>query len=249
MNNKISKTCALIFVFALFVLSACDRFPLEKIIRPTTFGTPNWGDVWCLYTDAIRTRGLLDASRFTNWGAIGAGEGVIVGGGAPYPGNFPSILFDWNGAPSSPYLDNNRLGEAQTDWVGFGFEARPGAGPRPRYDFTAGEYTRLEFWVQGNLWDGVELLVETGNENYPQTPPGTLPLKPHVVLTSADVTSSWTMHYIDLINDPDGWPPFLANAVMRDVEFVVVFTFINTLPGSQSNGARISIANIRLTRG
>ncbi|MCL2388806.1 MAG: hypothetical protein FWC85_00300 [Elusimicrobia bacterium] len=235
MNNKMKKLCALLFVAMFFVLGACDRFPLGRLLSPSTYGTPEWGDVWPIYTDAIRTRGRLDATRFTNW-ADGAGSGRFAIGGGPRFGNLPSILFDWTGGPSNVYLHDGSLQQpAQTDWVGWGFEAPPPpGGGTPGYDYRPGGYTRLSFYVRGVLRAGVELIVETGNTALPQG------LRPFRTLDSTEVTNSWQEFHIDLT----AWDP----NVMTNVEYVVVFTLRNTLSAVQSNGGTIYLANIRLIR-
>jgi hypothetical protein len=234
------KIYLLLSLSLICFLNACDRFPTDKLVSPNVDGTTGWGSVWTLYNNTIQTRGNPGPIMFTNWVVRDQGSVDMENSDEKWHGN-RSIRVDWTGA------DNEWYSGGTATQASFGLEARPGeGGARPSYNFTPGNYTKLKFFVKGNLWDNVYLRVETGNN----VEGINKPLAVNVYPASAGspvglqdwpspISNSWQEVEITI-------PPVQVD-LMDAVEYVLVISLVNATE-QPCTGGTVYLANIRLVR-
>ncbi|MCX5778434.1 MAG: hypothetical protein NTU66_04365 [Elusimicrobia bacterium] len=163
MNNGIINKIILVGVL-LAIASGCEHNPLGKLIDPTTSNTTNASSgTWVIFGDELRTNGAIQF--------LTTAEGQSLDftcTDRPYAG-MKCMKYSWDGSAVTPY----DTGVKETDWVGFMLIAAPTIAQHDTFtkDLTAAGYTKISFYVRGDLSKNVYLRLESNNGTY-QTPSG-----------------------------------------------------------------------------
>ena len=208
------------FVFGLSFIS-CERFPITDL-HDVPKSVDAWPYPWYIYDDELNTKGLFSPVFFNDEADTGdfypQNLSFDFSHGA-YRGKH-CIFFDW-----SP--KNGKT------WCGFGLATTEEPNnPNSSKDMSTSGYTKLEFYIKGNISQGAKVTL-----NIPRTDYNGVSKTPTDCIDITTLSNNWVKKTINLTQGR-------TKANWNTQKFYVGIS----ISGEGSNGATIYIDDIRFVK-
>lgn len=219
MNKKIGLTLLFCFV-CLFVMS-CERYPITDL-NNIPGAVSSWPYPWYIYDDELNTKGLFEPVMFDDDSHTGdyhpdqlsfdCKDGVYRGRNC--------IVFEW-------HPKNGKT------WCGFGLATTEEPfNDKVSKDMSTSGYTKLEFYIKGNITSGAVVTVSIPRNNYEGTA-----MSPTDSFATTTVSNNWEKKTI-----------YLTNAKTKVNWNTQKYYISISISGENSNGAKIYLDDIRFVK-
>jgi hypothetical protein len=227
--NRSNTLSSLIVVLCCLALASCQKDPVNHLINPTASNTAGgWSGVWTIYDDDLKTGGTV--MMFTSKD----GQQIdFASKENPHTGA-QSLKYSWDGTDAIAY--QGALQYFQPGYVGFGLivpEDQSKFGVVTR-DLTPGGFTKVSFWIRGNIGSLVTFRLETDNGTN-VSPSGNNAWESNT--TDRAVTSAWQRYEFALSGSQAATKLFLK----------IFFKYAGG-PGTRGTGGTVYLDDIALTR-